>query len=171
MSKMPRSAVVVVLPWHIRAAQWIMGVVSYKLLDYTFDYALYPWVIYKLGLVKGGLVMATLSLCSCLLTLRVYDWLKRDWLGIELVKALRNYDGTSRWRRALRWLLNRSDGVAFVALSLRFDPFITTAYLRHGSYNGLSSRDWRIFLGSVLLSNAAWALVCFGGVQALRRLW
>lgn len=158
-------------PWHLRAAQWVAGLASYKLLDYAFDYALYPWVIYKLGLLVGGCVMAGLSLLDCLLLLRIYDWLKRDWLGIELVKGLRNYDGTSRWRCALRWLLSRGDGVAFVALSLRFDPFITTAYLRHGNYNGLSRRDWRIFLGSVLLSNAAWASVCFGGVQALRRLW
>jgi hypothetical protein len=47
---------------------------------------------------------------------------------------------------------------------------ITTAYLRRGSYSGLSARDWRIFLCSVLLSNAVWALACFGGVEALRRL-
>ena len=37
--------------------------------------------------------------------------------------------------------------------------------------NGLSRRDWRIFLGSVALSNAAWTFVCFGGVSQLRRLW
>lgn len=61
--------------------------------------------------------------------------------------------------------------MAFVALSLRFDPFITTAYLRRTAYAGLSPRDWRIFLGSVLLSNAAWALVCFGGIAAARHFW
>ena len=74
-------------------------------------------------------------------------------------------------RRGLGWMLNRGDVFAFVALSLRFDPFITTAYLRRGSYNGMSTRDWKIFLGSVVVSNAAWALVCFGGVEAVRRFW
>lgn len=160
-----------VRPWRFQIAQWVIGVMSYKAVDYTFDYALYPWVIYQLGLLYGGLVMAVLSLLSCLLNLRVYDWLKRDWLGIERVKAMRIYTGASRTRRLIAWLLTRSDVAAFVVLSVRFDPFITTAFLRHGSYNGLSRRDWRIFCGSVILSNASWAVVCWGGVEALKKLW
>jgi len=157
--------------WRLRAAQWLVGVLSFKLLDNAFDYVLYPFAIFKLGPAVGGLVMATLSLLDCLLLLRLYDWLKRDWLGIELVKGLRLYSGPSRWKRGTAWLLGRGDGVAFVVLSLRFDPFITTAYLRHGAYNGLTRRDWKVFLGSVVLSNAAWTVVCFGGVSLLRRWW
>lgn len=147
------------------------GATHYSITLRSFGCGLYPFVIFKLGLVAGGVVMAALSFLDCLLLLRLYDWLKRDWLGIEWLKEVRGYTGTGRWRRGLAWTLNRGDGVAFVALSLRFDPFITTAYLRRGAYGGLSARDWRIFLGSVLLSNAAWALVCFGGVEAVRRLW
>lgn len=158
-------------PWRSQVVQWAIGVLSYKAVDYAFDYALYPWVIYRLGLLQGGLVMAGLSLLFCLLNLRVYDWLRRDWLGIELVKGLRTYTGASRTRRLIGWLLNRSDVVAFLLLSVRFDPFITTAYLRQGSYNGMSARDWRIFWGSVILSNASWAVVCWGGVEAVKKLW
>jgi hypothetical protein len=157
--------------WRLRAAQWLVGVLSFKLLDNAFDYVLYPFAIFKLGPLVGGIVMAALSLLDCLLLRRLYDWLKRDWLGIELVKGLRLYSGPSRWKRATAWLLGRGDAVAFVVLSLRFDPFITTAYLRHGAYNGLARRDWKIFLGSVVLSNAAWAFICFGGVEVFRRLW
>ncbi len=156
--------------WRWRVGQWLVGVLTFKAFDWAFDYALYPFVVFKLGLAVGGVVMAALSLLDCLLLLRLYDWLKRDWLGLEWLKALRGYAGPSRWRRALGWALNRGNAVAFVALSLRFDPFITTAYLRRGSYNGLAPRDWQIFLGSVVLSNAAWALVCFGGIEAVRRL-
>ena len=87
----------------------------------------------------------------------------------SIIKELRHYAGATGWRRALAWLLGRGDVVAFFALSLRFDPFVTTAYLRHGQFNGLSPRDWRIFLASVVVSNAAWALVCFGGIEAVRR--
>ena len=157
--------------WKRRFAQWATGILSYKLTDYAFDYALYPYVIYKLGLLWGGVVMAVASLLVCLLLLQAYDWLKRDWLGIEFIKSLRTYAGASRWWRSLTWLLNGGDLVAFVVLSLRFDPFITTAYLRHGRYNGLSRRDWRIFFGSVVLSNASWAVVCYGGIEAAKRVW
>jgi len=157
--------------WRERAATWLAGVLTFKTFDYAFDYALYPFVIYRLGLVTGGIVMAALSLLDCLLLLQLYDWLKRDWLGIEWLKGLRHYAGPARWRRALAWLLGRGDVAAFFALSLRFDPFVTTAYLRRGQFNGLSARDWQIFLASVIVSNAAWALVCFGGAEAVRRLW
>lgn len=157
--------------WRGRVMTWLAGVVTFKAFDYAFDYALYPFVIYRLGLVVGGIVMAILSLLDCLLLLKIYDRLKRDWLGIEFIKELRHYPGLAGWRRALAWLLGRGDVVAFFALSLRFDPFVTTAYLRRGQFNGLSARDWRIFLASVVVSNAAWALVCFGGIEALRRWW
>jgi len=165
-----KSTVTRGIGWRWRALQWFAGVGTHKLIDGAFDYALYPFVIYKLGLGIGTVVMTILSLLDCLLLLRIYDWLKRDWFGIEWLKSQRDYNSTSRVRRILAWLVGRGDAIAFVVLSLRFDPFITTAYLRRNSYTGLSARDWRIFLGSVVLSNGAWALVCFGGIEALRRM-
>lgn len=154
-------------PWRARLAQWLVGFLTHKLFDEAFDFVLYPFVIFSLGLLWGGLVMTLLSLLDCYLLLKLYDWLKRDWFGIEFVKGLQIYKGQSRWRKVLAWLLNRSDAVAFIVLSLRFDPFITTAYLRHGIYSGMTGRDWRIFLGSGLVSNLAWMLVCCGGLRAL----
>jgi hypothetical protein len=156
------------LSWRIRLAQWAAGFLTYKLLDEAFDYLLYPFVIYKLGPLCGGLTMTGLSFADCLLLLKLYDWLKRDWLGLETVKGLRHYTGTSRWRKTLAWLLHQGDTVAFVVLSVRFDPFITTAYMRLGNFTGMRRRDWRIFLGSGLLSNAVWTLVCYGGVNGVR---
>jgi len=153
--------------WPIRTTQWLVGFLTHKFFDEAFDFVLYPFVIFWLGLLWGGFVMASLSLLNCYLLLKLYDWLKRDWFGIEFVKAFRLYNGTSRWRKALAWLLNRGDAVAFVVLSVRYDPFITTAYLRHGIYSGMTSRDWRVFLGSVLVSNLVWALCCYGGIRAL----
>jgi hypothetical protein len=154
-------------PWHVRAAQWLVGFLTHKLFDEAFDFVLYPFVIYSLGLLWGGLVMTLMSLLDCYLLLKLYDWLKRDWFGIEFVKGLRFSGGQSRWRKALAWLLNRGNAVAFIALSLRYDPFITTAYLRHGSYNGMTLRDWYIFLGSGIVSNLAWMLVCYGGLSVV----
>lgn len=67
----------------------------------------------------------------------------------------------------LRW----GDLVVCVALSIKFDPFITTAYMRHGAFNGMSRRDWRNFWVSWFIGNAYWTFVCFGGVTALAWLW
>jgi hypothetical protein len=136
-----------------------------------FDYVLYPFVIWKLGLVRGGVVMALLSLVACLLTLWFYDWSKRDWLGIEAVKQLRDSEAKTRWRRVLAWAMAKGDLPACVVLSLYTDPFITTACLRRGAFQGMTPRDWRIFFASWLIANGWWALACFGGVEMLKKLW
>jgi hypothetical protein len=153
-----------------RPLEWLVGVSVFKISDYLFDYGLYPFAVANLGPIWGGSLMTLLSLTVCVAWIRVYDRLKRDWLGIETAKALRAYAGPSRWRLWLARLMGRSDAIAFVVLSVRFDPFITTAYLRRGAYGGLTPRDWRVFLGSVLLSNATWTLACFGGIEGFRRL-
>lgn len=145
--------------------------VNAVVMIYGFDYVLYPFAIWKLGLLRGGLCMALLSLLSCLLTLWFYDWSKRDWLGIEAAKQLFDSDSKSRWRRFLQWALAKGDLPACVILSLYADPFITTACLRRGAFNGMTARDWRIFFGSWLIGNGWWAVACFGGVQALERAW
>ena len=138
---------------------------------WAFDYILYPYVIWNYGLTKGGVLMAVLSLLICLLMLWFYDWSKRDWLGIEAVKQLRDGEAKPRWRRLLAWALAKGDMAACVGLSLYSDPFITTAYLRRGAFQGMTWRDWRIFFASWFIANVWWALACFGGVELLPNLW
>lgn len=154
-----------------RCAEFATGFLTWKAFDYAFDYALYPFVIWKLGPWAGGAIMALASLVFCLLLLRLYDRLCRDWLGLEFVKGLRHYAGPSRGRRVLAWLVARGDGAAFLVLSVKYDPFITTAYLRREAYSGMTRRDRVIFLGSWLVSNGLWIAVCYGGVSLLRFLF
>jgi len=153
-----------------RAAELATRFLTWKAVDYAFDYALYPFVIWKLGPWAGGTVMAVLSLLFCLFLLRLYDWLGRDWLGLEFVKGLRFYEGRSRWRRGLAWLVARGDFAAFIVLSVKYDPFITTTYLRRGAYSGMKRRDWGIFLASWFVANALWIFICYGGIELLRKL-
>jgi len=154
-----------------RSSELALGVSTMTVIAFAFDYVLYPAVIYWLGLVIGGVVMAGLSFLVCWLLLWFYDRSGRDWLGIEAAKQIREYVGHSRWRRWLAWVLRQGDFVVCVALSIKFDPFITTAYMRHGAFNGMSRRDWRIFWASWFIGNAYWTFVCFGGVTTLQWLW
>ena len=169
--RVPSSAIRKQLGWRLRIAELAVGFTANKTQEYLFDYLLYPFVIFRLGVWLGGAVMALLSLAFCLLSLKIYDWLKRDWLGIEAVKGLKDYTGPSRWRRTTAWMLQRGDPVACLFLSIKFDPFITTLYLRRGAYNGLNRRDWKIFFASWLIANLYWTLACFGGVSMLVWLW
>jgi hypothetical protein len=90
-----------------------------------------------------------------------YDWSKRDWLGIESIKDLKNYTGNKMMGRLTSWLLKRSDPVSFIVLSLQYDAFTTTVCLRHGKFNGMKVRDWSVFMGSLFLSNVYWTLASF----------
>lgn len=153
-----------------------VGVLGNTLLVWGFDYVLYPYVINAYGLFKGTLVMMLASYVLCLATLKFYDWSEIDWLGIELIKELR--DGNlpeSKWliartfQRLLKVVLQRGDLAAFFALSILFDPFIATAFLRRGvGTHKMTYYDWQVFYNSILVSNVAWALAVFGVLEAVK---
>ncbi len=67
--------------------------------------------------------------------------------------------------------LRQSDLIACILLSIKFDPFIVTVYLRQGAFDGMPRRDWRIFLLSWLIGNAWWSVVCFTGLSAVQWGW
>jgi hypothetical protein len=157
--------------YHSRLLELAVGLTTNQAIDYLFNFVLYPLVIYHFGLLVGGLVMMLLSFVACLLSLWFYDWSKRDWLGIEAIKGLKDYEGSKSLGRLSGWLLRKSDPVVFLFLSLKYDPFITTAYLRHGAFNGMSRRDWRIFLGSTVVANVYWTLACFMGISLVEWVW
>jgi len=148
-------------------------IINSVVFNYLYDYLLYPFVIWKLGVVKGGVIMIILSTLICYLLLVFYDWSKKDWLGIESIKQVREYGGSSKIGRIASWILKRGNVAVMILLSLQFDPFITTAYMRLGSgqYNGLSKRDWKIFFTSTFIANVFWIIVSYGGVSLIKYIW
>lgn len=147
--------------------------VNATLSTYLFDFLLYPFVIWKLGVLKGGLVMTALAGLFCYLMLRFYDWSKKDWLGIETLKSLKTYEGDSKIKKITAWFLRQSEPLVLLFLSVRYDAFITTIYLRRGShqYNGLSRNDWKVFFFSLVVSNVYWTFASFAGVTLIEYVW
>lgn len=162
-----------VAPYLERLVTLGIGILANQVQIWAFDWVLYPFVVWQLGLVFGGLIMTCLSCLLCYLLLRFYDWTKKDWLGIEAIKGLKDVKGKSWMARLSSWILRKGDSAAMIFLAIKFDPFITTAYMRHGShrFNGLSRRDWKIFFGSLLIGNAYWTFAVFSGVSILEWLW
>lgn len=150
-----------------------VGLTSMRIINALWDYGLYPLVIWRLGFVFGGIVMTACSMALCLLVLYFYDWTKKDWLGIETIKSFRAPSRGSWSGQIASRILEKGNAAAFVFLSLAFDPFITTAYMRHGShqFNGLTRRDWIIFLTSGIVGNAYWTLVSYTGVSVIGSIW
>ena len=162
---LPRKAVA----YRGRLGIWGIGLLVNKTIVYLFDYLLYPFIIWKCGIIKGGIIMTFISFLICWGTLLFYDWSKRDWIGIETIKELKEYEGGNIKGRLFSWVTRKGDPVAVLILSVYFDPFVTTAYMRRGAhgYNGLGKRDWSIFIFSVLFGNFYWTLVAFTGVTLL----
>jgi len=151
-----------------RVGELALGHAVNWLMVQGFDYLLYPFVIWQLGPFVGGGIMALASLIICLLTLWFYDWSKRDWLGIEAIKGLREPGETKGLRKLFARALQAGDLPAFFALSIYTDPFITTAYMRRGAFTSMTRRDWSIFLGSLIIGNGEWILVLSGGIWVVR---
>lgn len=148
-----------------------VGLLANWLMVNGFNYLLYPFIIWKLGILNGGIAMTVLSFLVCYATLLFYDWSKKDWLGIETIKDVKSYDGNKKIGRLTSWIMRKSDPVIFLFLSIKFDPFITTAYMRHGKFNGMGRREWAIFMGSLLISNVYWTLACFMGITLFEWVW
>lgn len=144
------------------------GIFLKKALSYPFDYILYPLMLIWLGHIWGGLVMTVLSIPFNLFIIRVYDWSKIDWLLIETAKAVRYEEAKSGWRGFVGRTLRKSDVLAFFVLCFD-DPTVVTLYLRHGSnqYDGMSRRDWKIFLAATVVANLYWIV----GWVAIIELW
>ncbi|MBI5847523.1 MAG: hypothetical protein HZB31_06160 [Nitrospirae bacterium] len=156
-----------------RATELAIGVSAKSLISGSFDWFLYPAVIYWLGPVKGGVVMTLLSMLACIGMMKFYDWSKRDWLGIEAMKGLREYEGTKRLGKLTAWVLTKGDFIIFLFLCINLDPFITTTYMRHGrnNYGGMGKRDWLIFISSVIVGNVYWTLAVFMGISLFEWVW
>ena len=146
-----------------------IGYLTNETIDFIFNFIIYPFVIWKLGILGGGAVMTILSFLICYIIMIFYDWSKKDWLGIETIKQVKEYQGKSLIGRFTSWMLKKGDLAVFLFLSIQFDPFITTAYLRHGAHNysGMKKRDWKNFIASLLVGNIYWTLVAFAGVSLI----
>ena len=65
--------------------------------------------------------MTGLSFIACLLSVWFYDWSKRDWLGIEAIKSMKEYSGSRKLGRFIAWILRKSDFLARIMSCL--SPF------------------------------------------------
>jgi hypothetical protein len=141
-----------------RLAEVSLGHGLYAVFNWFFDNVLYVYVVYQLGLLRGGTIMTLLSMVQCGALLMLYERMRIDWVGAGSIGRLSSIPNPVRWQRVLLWADRRGAAVVFLALCILQDPFITTVYFRRGRFNGLRPRDWRIFLASVLTSNGYWTL-------------
>lgn len=154
-----------------RLARIGTGHTLYAGFNWVFDNVLYVWVVYTLGMVKGGALMTAASFAQCALTLVVYQRMRIDWVGTGLLAEIRLKRERTRLERALVWASERHPAVIFTLLCVFQDPFITAAWFKQGSFERLTRRDWAIFLAAVVVANLYWIFVASLIGQAVAALW
>ncbi len=146
----------------------------YAAVNWVIDYFLYALIIWRFGSIRGGLLLAVIMFIIDFLTVRFYDWAKTDWLAIEYAKEKLDSGYYGRYISSVKseyrhlWMV-----LCVVILSLKFNPFITTVVMRDGTYtyNGLSRRDWAIFVSSHLIGQLYWISLISGGLAVLRQVF
>jgi hypothetical protein len=165
------SAIVANQDLTTRSVSWVFGFGAYSTFAWLYDYPLYGFVIWQLGPIFGGVAMTLLTIPVDLYSLRLYDWSQRDWLAIEYLKSHERYQGRNPLRKFCRYVLVETPtSVKVIALSVKFNAFITTALLRKGAFefNGLTRRDWGIFWLSFVATQVYWIVVVALGVEGLK---
>lgn len=164
-----------------RISQIALGHSLLSVLDFSFDRILYPFVLVKSGTVNGWVILTIASGLIGFLLIIVYERMKIDWLGVNVLEEIKRRGNQwiekvnnkvglkwfvvkivvyipSKILLAVIWCLNKNDVIAFFVLSLYEDAFKTTAFLRHGKFDGLRAKDWFVFSASLVVSNIWWTL-------------
>ena len=155
--------------WWRRVGVWVLGLTVNKVMEYGYNFGVYPKLIGHYGLTLGWTLAVIGSILLCLGTLWFYDVTKTDWIILETAKQMRDDPAVGRFRKFFKQIANRGDWIAFMFLSTVKDAFITTVYMRRGSGNyTMTNRDWKIFWASIAVSNLWWGLAVFGVLKALQ---
>lgn len=162
----------------------------YEAYNFTWDYIIWPIIQGVYGWA-GLVVLITMALINNFAILLWYQHKKVDWFGVNEIESIKAkghlwVHETSNHKNLIRrfslyipakilqlmlWLLNKNDIFAFATLTLWQDSFITTIFLRHGSFKKLGVRDYVIFVSSTILSCVGWAILMQFVITALRALW
>lgn len=158
-----------------------VGHTAKKIEEYLFDWLLYGTVVYyctqRWGSVWGSVyafcIMAPLSAWLCEWYIKFYDWAGVDWLGFEALKEIRDIEHGNWFARLTGKIMRFGSVPAFFALCVYGDPFMVTVYFRDRTrvYQGLSGRDYTLFLLAVVISNAYWTLRWTVLIEVATYLW
>ncbi|MFO1434975.1 MAG: hypothetical protein U1F34_00850 [Gammaproteobacteria bacterium] len=156
----PVQSSVAAVPNAVSRLAWMgSGHLLYGLFNHFFDFVLYPFVVYRLGVVVGGTAMTLASLAQCAVTLIAYQRMGIDWVGGSLIDDIAKSYSNARLGRVLAHLTSNSRALTFFALCAVTDPFIVTAFFRRGRFHALTAQDWNLFLASVVVCNLYWIVV------------
>ena len=144
-----------------------MGRTLYEVMNYSFDYGLYPLALLKFGYLKGLTIMIILTAMINFALLIFYFKMKIDWLGFDFFNKVKDWAINKKGiLKIIGVILKKSDLILFMVLSTFRDSFETTAYFKY-NYVLSKSKTLAIFTASLIVSNLFWSL----GVEVFINSW
>ncbi len=157
-----------------RIATLLIGHTADQLMTKGYTYGLVPLIMLHFGALNGTILNFVLSFLLCLLTMRLYDWAKKDWLGIETLKEIREESHSENlFSRMFSWALRKGDWAVMLVLSVFKDAFYCTVWMRKGAhqYDGMSLRDWKVFMTTLVISTLWESIWVNVGILVVKRVW
>lgn len=164
-----------------RGPLWLAAHGSLWLFDKVFEFVFYPAAIISFGPIKGIGIMMIASFLVCWGLIYLYDWLSnnvvRDALGFETIKEAAGEIqewASKKWPFRNWEMVPGGTGFAvfsFLYLSLWHDPMTCLILMRPKDKYTMGKREWSLFLVSVFLSNAAWGLMVWLGVETVEAIF
>lgn len=123
-----------------------------------------------MGVLDGSIFLTLGALLINYFFLVFYEKKELDWLGVDEFKKMKDYLASGKevkksrfflfnWLRSLFiWAVAKNNTLAFIALSIHADSFVTTAILRGKVGGNLTKKDYVVFLGSTAFGCAYWSL-------------
>ena len=154
------------------------GLFLYQTFNLIYDFVFYPFALAYWGIVNGGIIVVLGSLVSCAILFWLYDRMRIDWLGANVLRQLEMTENKSRLTKLAVWAGKKKHGwekvtspFVFIFLTLPIDPLIVAVHFQKQHFNGLRRKDWAILLSSVATGNLWWLLKIGSVVELVKFTW
>ncbi len=142
------------------------GLFLWESFNFAYDMVFYPFALAFWGLLKGGIIVASLSLLINAFVFWLYEYLRVDWLGAHALRELEDEENKSNIAKLATWIGKKKvtlrekllSPIVFVGLLLPIDPVIVAVHYRRSHFEGLSGRDWGILFLATLVANIWWMI-------------
>lgn len=135
-------------------------------LGYFASYVVFTFLIMNLGFFFGLILSWLASFITFYAMFLFYAWSKKDWIGMERIKAnLKKEEHKGLISKMLVWANRKGEKFFFMALSIKLGPFTSLVYMRDPhDYNKMQKKDWRIFLWGYFITNLFVTIVVVSGI-------
>jgi len=152
-----------------------------------YDRVAYPAIMLALGDLRGGIIAGLGAMVICVAFLLHYEKTGSQWIAStedvigQIIKRIRKIESYNIILKIIFFIprifmqlslssVAKRGVLGFIVLSCMSDPFVTLSFFKKNR-NGLTKKDWMIFMLSGLIANVYWILYTSVILVFVRAIW